>query len=149
MKKIHLICVGKLKNSTFLKEESEYLKRIKQFEVHIHEIKSQNDNSINEGKEVLKKIQSLKSEFNIALTETGREYSSNEFSTWFENKLSLQNQITFIFGGAAGHSPEILKIAHEKISLSQLTFPHQLARLLLVEQLYRAETIFLSHPYSK
>ena len=80
--------------------------------------------------------------------EKGKQFTSIDFSRWFFDKISTQ-KIIFIIGGAAGHGEEILAKGHFKLSLSELTYPHKLARLLLVEQIYRAITIKNNHPYNK
>jgi len=85
----------------------------------------------------------------IVLTEHGTQpVSSEKFAARIGSLLSHENRdVVFVIGGAHGHSPEFLAKAHERWSLSNLTFPHRLARLLLVEQLYRALSILANEPY--
>ncbi|KGG12628.1 MULTISPECIES: 23S rRNA (pseudouridine(1915)-N(3))-methyltransferase RlmH [Prochlorococcus] len=83
----------------------------------------------------------------IALAEDGEKLTSIAFSEHLENIAS--QRIVFIIGGANGLSPEIKAMADYKISLSMLTFPHEIARLLLLEQLYRASTIIQGGPYHR
>ena len=93
-------------------------------------------------KEILKKNELL-----VTLNEHGQSFTSKEFA---EKLLDSQNQnITFLIGGATGLSPSLTSSAAWQLSLSPLTFPHQIARLLLIEQLYRAQTIIQRGPYHK
>ena len=82
------------------------------------------------------------------LDERGREYSSIEFSRWIEKKMiSGIRQLVFVVGGPYGFSDEVYQRADCKISLSKLTFSHQMVRMIFVEQLYRAMTIIKNEPY--
>ena len=85
----------------------------------------------------------------VALTEHGDQAASSEaFAARVQKLLARENRdVVFVIGGAHGHSPEFLAKAHERWSLSNLTFPHRVARLLLVEQLYRALSILANEPY--
>ncbi len=151
MKKIYLISVGKLKEENILSLEKDFLKRIKNFYLSIHEVKSSNDNTDLEGAFVQKKIDSLKkSNFKIILlSEWGQQRTSQQFSTQIYKDLESFDHIFFIIGGASGHGKNILDLPHEKLSMGKMTYPHKLARLLLIEQLYRAEAIHNNHPYHK
>ena len=86
--------------------------------------------------------------FIVLMTEKGKQFESIAFSNWL-NKHTERQKIVFIIGGAAGHGKQIIERANFKLSLSEFTFPHKLARLLLVEQIYRAQTIRANHPYNK
>lgn len=99
-----------------------------------------------EGQLMLKKIAS--EDFVILLDETGKEFSSIEFSKFIEkHQLHSTKQMVFVIGGAYGFSEEVYKRANQKISLSKMTFPHQLARVIFAEQLYRAMTILKREKY--
>ena len=143
MKDIYLIAIGKLKNDHLLQIENEYQKRITSFNVKIVEIKS----------EPLKKITELAKGTPykiILLDEHGKQFNSQQFSTWWFEILENQNATLFwVIGDAQGHDDQIMQHAHYKISLSALTFPHKLVRSLILEQLYRAQTIHQNHPYHK
>lgn len=86
--------------------------------------------------------------FLIAMDERGKEWTSLEFAQRLE-EWQVQSQITFLVGGADGFSPAQRKQVDVVGSLSKLTFPHDIARLLLVEQIYRASTIHSGHPYHR
>lgn len=147
---VHLITVGKLKDKNLEQIESNYLKRIKNPKLNIHEVKAKAENKDLEAQIVLKKIQDiskLEKSYIIALSEFGEEFHSPDFSTWLTHKIELYQHVIFIIGGAEGHGEALLKKVHAKISLSKLTFPHKLARILFIEQFYRALTIRDGHPY--
>lgn len=99
-----------------------------------------------EGELVLKKLEP--GDFLVILDEKGQEFGSVELSNWLQNRLSTgQKRIVFLIGGAFGFSPEIYSRADLKISLSKMTFPHQLIRVMFLEQLYRAFSIAKNEPY--
>lgn len=82
------------------------------------------------------------------LDEGGQEYSSKELAVFLDKKMTSGcRELTFVIGGPYGFSPKIIEMAFMKISLSRLTFSHQMARLLFTEQLYRAFTIIRGEPY--
>jgi 23S rRNA (pseudouridine1915-N3)-methyltransferase len=84
----------------------------------------------------------------VILDDKGKEFSTNEFSSWIENTLMLQKKrLVFIIGGAWGFSDEVYQKADMLLSLSRLTFSHQMVRLLFLEQLYRAFTVIKGEPY--
>jgi Uncharacterized conserved protein len=84
----------------------------------------------------------------VLLDEHGKEFRSMEFSQWIERKMHTVNKrVVFIIGGPYGFSQKIYDIAQEKISLSKMTFSHQMIRLIFVEQLYRAFSILNNSPY--
>lgn len=101
---------------------------------------------IKEG-ELLKKLLE-KGDYIILLDETGKTFTSKEFANEISKKqLANIKHIVFVLGGAYGFSDEIYALANEKLSLSKLTFPHQMVRLIFLEQLYRAFTIINNEPY--
>jgi 23S rRNA (pseudouridine1915-N3)-methyltransferase len=147
-RQIHLVVVGKLKDQHLEAVEADYLKRIINPELVIHEVRASAENKEAEGEAILKKIRELSSSaYLIALTEWGKRRDSVAFAEWTRELFEKPQKIFFIIAGAEGFSPEILGQCQERISLSELTFPHKLARILLVEQLYRAQTIRSGHPY--
>lgn len=146
-RQIHLIVVGKLKDSHLEAIESDYLKRINNPELIIHELKASAENKEAEGEAILKKVKDLGGGHMVAMTEWGKRYSSLTFAEWSQVQLEKSNKLIFIIAGAEGFASEVLNLCQERLSLSELTFPHKLARILLVEQLYRAQTIRTGHPY--
>jgi 23S rRNA (pseudouridine1915-N3)-methyltransferase len=85
--------------------------------------------------------------FVTALTPQSREFTSEEFAAWLTRRELEARPLTFLIGGHLGLDPETLAAAHERLSLSRLTLTHELSRLVLLEQLYRAMTIKTGHPY--
>ncbi len=83
----------------------------------------------------------------ITLEVTGRQFSSPELAAWLTHLQKLGQPLVFIIGGHLGLAPAVQALAQHRLSLSRLTFTHELSRLLLVEQLYRAATIQAGHPY--
>lgn len=146
----HLIVVGKLKDPHLEAVEADYLKRINNPELIVHEVKASAENKEAEGEALLKKVRDLTGGGGthlIAMTEWGKRSTSVAFADWTRQLLERPAKIFFLIAGAEGFSDEVLKACQERISLSELTFPHKLARILFVEQLYRAQTIRSGHPY--
>ena len=84
----------------------------------------------------------------VLLDEHGREFTSREFAAYIERKMqTVAKQLVFIIGGPYGFSPEVTARANDKISLSKMTFSHEMVRLFFTEQLYRAMTIINNEPY--
>lgn len=87
-------------------------------------------------------------DFVVLLDERGREYTSREFADFLSRKaVELPRNLVFVIGGPYGFSQEVYSRADGKISLSKMTFPHELVRLFFVEQVYRAQTIIRGEPY--
>ena len=138
---IKIIRVGKRKHSY---DVDHYVNKIKQIEIiTIRENKGKNIDLIkqDEGKKLLTKANG----FIIALSEEGEQLDSIEFSKLLEKQVD----ITFLLGGPFGLSQEVKTKANLLLSLSKMTLPHELAFLILVEQIYRAERISEGHPYHK
>ena len=151
MKDLHLIVVGKLNDNNIDALEKDYFKRITSPKLIIHEARAHSENLEKEAKEVSAKLDELEKSdklFIVLLTEKGKQFESVEFSSWLYSQAERQ-KIVFIIGGASGHVQNIKDRSNFSLSLSELTFPHKLARLLLVEQIYRAQTIKANHPYNK
>ena len=152
MKKVFLLVVGKNKTDSLVKEEQEYLKRLKSFKLGIIELKLLDTKEKND-LQVIEKIKSLSDKNQatvILLEERGKQYTSPELSKYFYHFMEESpGPIIFIIGGAEGHGEKIKNFTPHHFSLSKLTLPHRFARLILIEQLYRAETIQQGHPYHK
>lgn len=149
MKSLHLICVGKLKDPHLEAIENDYLKRITNPPLVIHEVKASAENKESEAEAILKKIKDLSEGaiHRVALSEWGKKYPSVEFAQYTEKLIEKPGKVVFLIAGAEGFHSSVLSACQDKISLSDLTFPHKLARILLVEQLYRAQTLRTGHPY--
>lgn len=147
---VNLIVVGKLKNKNLEAVEQDYLKRLKNLKLNIIEIKADAENKNSEARAILKKISDLSKDQNyqlVLLAEKGKEFDSPQFSQWIYKNIEVHKSIFFVIAGAEGHGDEILTLPHQKLSLSKLTFPHKIARIVFVEQFYRAMTIHEGHPY--
>lgn len=151
--KINLICVGKIKE-TYLKDAvNEYIKRLKPWCIlNVIEINEGNFNKSDieikeiEGKQIKTKIKG----YVIATAIDGVQKNSFEFAKEIEKlQISGKNEISIIIGGSTGLSEEILEDADEKISFSKMTFPHQLFRVIMLEQIYRALSILNNSAYHK
>lgn len=151
---IKIICIGKLKETFLVDGINEYKKRIEGFQkLQILELKEYNTSDIsknieNEGFEILEKVNS--DEHIITLEILGKKFDSITFSRYLENQFTYgTSKITFIIGGSNGLSEEVKKRSNFRLSFSDMTFPHQLMRLILMEQLYRALTIIHHKEYHK
>jgi 23S rRNA (pseudouridine1915-N3)-methyltransferase len=88
-------------------------------------------------------------EFVVALDERGDEFTTRELAAWLEARRQAARDVAFLIGGPDGLDPEVIKRADFKLSLSRLTLPHALVRVLLTEQLYRAQSLLENHPYHR
>ena len=149
MKAFHLLCVGKLKDAHLLTLEAEYHKRLTQPPLVIHEVKASAENKEAEAEALLRKLKELGEGglHRVALSEWGKRHTSTGFALWTQGLLEKPGKTVFLIAGAEGFHDSVLSTCQERLSLSELTFPHKLARILLVEQLYRAQTLRLGHPY--
>lgn len=152
---IKLIVVGK-NEQKYLKEALDiYIKRLTHyinFElVVLPDVKNAKNMSVSELKDkeaelILK--HSAKADKVVLLDEKGKEFSSVEFSKYIEKQMNASlKTLAFVVGGAFGFSDKVYSQANEKLSISKMTFSHQMIRLLFVEQLYRAFTIIKGEPY--
>jgi 23S rRNA (pseudouridine1915-N3)-methyltransferase len=104
------------------------------------------EQKIREGGQILRFFRN--DDYIVILDDKGKEFSTIEFSAWLEKCFMLQKKrILFVIGGAWGFSEEVLEKADMSLSLSRMTFSHQMVRLLFIEQLYRAFTIMKGEPY--
>lgn len=156
MIKINLICVGTIKEKFFTDAIKEYEKRLSSFcKFSILELKEINYfNPIqseiekiknDEGKKILSKL----GKFNVLLDLNGKELTSEELSDFILKKQNDTSEITFIIGGSYGVSEEVKQKVDFKLSFSKLTFPHQLMRVIFLEQIYRSFTIINNKGYHK
>lgn len=143
---IKIICVGKMKS--YQDELKNYLKQIPH-QVQIIEIKDEalEANIVKEEKAILKHLND--NSYIVLLAIEGKQYDSIEFSSKISSLIEQNKEIIFIIGGSYGVTLEVKKRANELLSFSKMTFPHQLMRLIFLEQLYRAFKIKENHPYHK
>ena len=149
-----LILVGKTQSKIFKVGIDDYVNRIEHYMpfsiTTIPELKntkslSEDQQKQKEGELILKEIQP--SDTVVLLDEHGAEFRSIEYANWLKQKQNTARRLVFIIGGPYGFSPDIYARANEKISLSRMTFSHQMVRLIFTEQLYRACTIIKGEPY--
>lgn len=152
--KVTLLLVGKTQDKNFVKGIEEYVSRI----VHylpftittIPELKNtksltESQQKEREGERILKEIQP--SDTVVLLDEHGKEFRSIAYASWLQKKQNTARGLVFVIGGPYGFSKAVYDRANEKISMSKMTFSHQMVRLIFVEQLYRACTIIKGEPY--
>jgi len=148
--KIQIISVGKL-SGELSKIADKYQKMIgwsiKNTELQHSKKSSPAEIKEDEAKQIGAKI--ISESCVVVLDLSGKQISSEGFSTLFAKQMMLGKSIDFIIGGAFGIDESILKTAHTKLCLSEMTFPHQLVKVILLEQIYRAQTILDNHPYHK
>jgi len=149
-----LIQVGKTVNKHFVAGISDYVERISHYMpfevVTIPGLKntknlSEEQQKTDEGELILKQLQP--SDTVVLLDEHGREYRSIEFAQWLQQKQNTARRLVFVIGGPYGFSPAVYQRANEQLSLSKMTFSHQMIRLTFIEQVYRACTIIKGEPY--
>lgn len=156
---INIVCVGKLKENFFKDAVSEYSKRLSKYcKLNIFEVadeKIPNHASLaicNEikNKECEKILSLLKRDsYIIALDLRGKEFTSQQFSAKLDSLSMQTSSITFIIGGSLGLTDELLSKCNEKVCFSKMTFPHQLIRTFLLEQLFRAFKISNGETYHR
>ncbi|WP_069999236.1 23S rRNA (pseudouridine(1915)-N(3))-methyltransferase RlmH [Cellulosilyticum sp. I15G10I2] len=158
--KIDIICVGKLKEKYLAAAVSEYVKRLSKYcKLDIKEVpdekaperlseKQELEIKNKEGEAILKHVK--EGAYVIALAIEGKMYSSEGLADQIADLgVRGKSHIVFIIGGSLGLSDGVLKRADEKISFSKMTFPHQLVRVILLEQIYRCFRINNGEPYHK
>lgn len=157
---IKIICVGKLKEKYLKMAQDEYLKRLGPYaKVEVIEIKDEDikenfsESEVElakekEGERILSKIKDRDLVFTMEIE--GKQRSSEEFAKEIEDLMIYGNSdIAFVIGGSCGISKEVMKRSDRKISFSKMTFPHQIIRINLLEQIYRAFKIIKNEPYHK
>lgn len=153
--KITLLVVGRTVDNNIIKGIDDYKQRVQhfsQFDIEvIPELKnarklSEQQQKEQEGELIIKSLCS--GDYIVLLDEGGKEFRSKEFAAWIEHKQNISTRrLVFIVGGPYGFSQKVYSAANEKLSLSRMTFSHQMIRLLFTEQLYRAYTIINGLPY--
>lgn len=158
--KINIVCVGKLKEDYWVEAVAEYGKRlVKYCALNIEEVKEERlpenaskadeeEVKASEGKQILKKLK--KGQYIIALEIEGQKLTSEALAAKI-NDLCIEgkSELVFIIGGSLGLSDEVLKLADYRLSFSKMTFPHQMMRVILLEQIYRSFKIIMNETYHK
>ena len=152
--KTELILVGKTVNKHFIACIDDYVTRIGHYMpfniTTIPELKntknlSESQQKQAEGEMIMKLVQPQ--DTLVLLDEQGKQYRSMEFASWLQQKQSTTRRLVFVIGGPYGFSHAVYARANELISLSKMTFSHQMVRLIFTEQVYRACTIIKGEPY--
>lgn len=156
---VRIVCVGKLKERYFEDACAEFQKRLSRFcALEIIEVPDEKapeslhpaDEDLvreKEGKRILKAIGAK--DFVVAMAIDGKQMTSEEFAGYLAVRKAEARPLTFVIGGSLGLSPEVYARANARISFSKMTFPHRIARLLLLEQLYRGFKIRAHEAYHK
>lgn len=150
---IKIICIGKLKENYLKEAVNEYSKRLRKYTkiniIELNDVSNMDINSIikKEEEEILKHLDSK--DYIIVLDIYGTSIDSVELANKLLNTFISYSNITFIIGGSYGLSDKIKSLANYKLSFSKLTFPHQLFRVMLLEQIYRSFKINNNEEYHK
>lgn len=156
---INIVCVGKIKEKFFRDAIEEYSKRLSRFcaltitevaDEKIPEKSNENLEEVIKQKEGINILNHIKKDsYVIALELKGTELDSVQFSQEIEKISNLNSNITFVIGGSLGLSKDVLNRSNKQVCFSKMTFPHQLIRIFLVEQIYRAFKIANNETYHK
>ena len=147
--------MGKLHGAYWRAAQQEYLARLRRYtDVTLVEVKDVVGRGMpdelamrREGEALLSAAKAVRRV--IALTATGKQMDSPSLADFLQKQIEIYGSLAFVIGGPVGLSPEVLKNCDDTLSLSLLTFPHELARVVLLEQLYRAATIINGEKYHK
>lgn len=152
---IKLLGIGKTDDPSLQLLTEVYIKRLQFYNKFVTELipdiknaknLDENQQKQKEGELLLNKLTA--SDFVVLLDENGKQYSSEDFSVFLQKRMNSGiKQLIFIIGGPYGFSEDVYRRADAKISLSKMTFSHQMVRLFFIEQLYRAYTILKNEPY--
>ena len=159
MNRIRIIAVGKLKEEFYRAAQEEYLKRLRPYlkleMVETSDLPCPERSTPAQEEQVLKQEGALirsklqPGDFVVVLDRKGKEIDSLEFAELVQERLASGKPLAFVIGGSLGVDPELLKEAQMRLSFSKLTFPHQLFRVVLLEQIYRAMKINRGERYHK
>ncbi len=150
---IKIICVGKIKEKFYIEALEEYKKRLSKYtKLEIREVQDIFDENIEiikskEAEQIIKYINTK--DYIITLEIKGNQLTSEELAKKIENTFITNSNITFIIGGSYGLDKKITNISNYKLSFSKMTFPHQLFRIILLEQIYRSFKIINNENYHK
>lgn len=153
--RISVVAVGKVRARHWLAAQDEYLKRLKHYTTfELVEVKDAVGRGLpdeqameREGQHLLQAASSM--ERVVLLDRTGRSLTSPQLAHEVQEWLETSGSLAFLIGGPLGFSPAVVDAAHDSLSLSRMTFTHEMARVVWLEQLYRAFTILNGEPYHK
>lgn len=143
--RFHILTIGKLKDRQLKIKLEEYLKRIR-FEAKIDITCLKDSDKISEGERLVQALERFKNARVFVLTEEGKQYTSPAFARKLEG---IQTDSVFVIGGPDGVADSVRQRADQLLSLSKMTFPHEMALVLLTEQIFRALTIIGGRKYHK
>ena len=157
---VQILCVGKMSQKWFQSGLEEYQKRLGAFDkvivTEMQEYKVAEDTDARreeairkEGEQLLRVLSEYPKARKAALCVEGKQYSSEDLALLLRDAKNESSRIIFVIGGSAGLSEEVKKACDLRLSMSRMTFPHQMARMILMEQIYRAETINQGMRYHK
>jgi 23S rRNA (pseudouridine1915-N3)-methyltransferase len=147
--KILVAAIGKISGQPLASAAQHYQKRLKTLVVKEIDCRKKLPPLLLQVDESRSLIDATKGCFRIALDVRGKTYDSENFAKTLQQWQQQHDKIAFMIGGADGHNEELLLVADEKLSLGPMIMPHLLARVVLLEQIYRAETIWQNHPYHR
>lgn len=148
---IKIICLGNIKEDYLKDAIKEYQKRLSKYtKIEIIELKDEKDTSNPLKKEKDNILKHINNKDNLIILDIkGKQLTSEEFAKFINNELTTHSNVTFIIGSSTGLDEEIKQLTNKKISFSNLTFPHQLFRVILLEQIYRSFKILNNETYHK
>ncbi len=155
MGKISIVAVGKLHGAYWRAAQQEYLARLRRYtDVILIEVKDVVGRGMPDAVAMQREGEALlaaarEARHLIALSATGKQMDSPGLADFLRKQIEVYGSLAFLVGGPVGLSPEVLTACDDALSLSPLTFPHELARVILLEQLYRAATIIGAEKYHK
>lgn len=151
---IRLVTVGKIKDKHWLAAQADYVKRLAYYtNFELSEVKDSIGKGLPDKSAVIKEGQLLQQKSDgyrrILLTEHGKTMSSPKLAKWLQTQLETHGKLAFLLAGPVGFDQATINASQEKLSLSPLTFPHEMARIICLEQLYRSFTIMNGEKYHK
>jgi len=153
MQHVVIIGVGRLREKFFKDAAEEYKKRLSRYvKLEVVEVEDLPEDGgevtkKKEGEAILSKLRP--DDFVVANCIDGKQLGSVEFSQFFREREMYGSRVVFVIGGSLGLSDEVVRRANKKLSMSKMTFPHQLFRVMLLEQVYRAQKILAGERYHK
>lgn len=152
--RITVAAVGKLRESHWQQAQEEYVRRLGRYtSLTLVEIKDVAGKSIPDAVALAREGEGLlaaaRGQRTILLSPDGRHLTSPEWAQYLQRRLEQFGDLAFLIGGPTGFDEAVVAAAHDRLALSRMTFPHELARIIILEQLYRAFTILNGEPYHK